>query len=98
MKGSILIVDDEFALAEIIVELLIEQGYRTRMAINGRLGLDSRLLEPADLVIVDVMMPLMGGPDMVRAMRARAELAQVPVIMTTSLEASLPADRPPLYD
>jgi CheY-like chemotaxis protein len=97
MKRSILIVDDEFALAEIVLDLLVEQGYQATMAINGRLGLEALIRQPADLVIADVMMPVMGGPEMVRAMRARPELARIPVIMMTSLEASLPTDCPPLY-
>jgi CheY-like chemotaxis protein len=97
MKRSILIVDDEFALAEIVVDLLVERGYQATMAINGRLALEALIREPADLVVADVMMPVLGGPDLVRAMRARPELARIPVIMMTSLEASLPADRPPLY-
>jgi CheY-like chemotaxis protein len=97
MKRSILIVDDEFALAEIVLDLLVEQGYQATLAINGRLGLEVLIRQPADLVIADVMMPVMGGPEMVRAMRARPELARIPVIMMTSLEASLPSDRPPLY-
>lgn len=98
MKRSILIVDDEFALAEIVVDLLVERGYQATMAINGRLALESLIRQPADLVVADVMMPMLSGPDLVRAMRTRPELARIPVIMMTSLETSLPADRPPLYE
>jgi CheY-like chemotaxis protein len=97
-RRSILIVDDEFALAEIVADLLSEQGHEVSVAINGQLGLDLLAGRPTDLVMVDVMMPVLGGPDMVRAMRARPQLARIPVIMMTSLEASLPADQPRLYD
>jgi CheY-like chemotaxis protein len=98
MKRSILIVDDEFGLAELIAELLTESGFESTIAINGRLGLDSIARRRPDLVLLDVMMPVMNGPDMARAMRANPELASIPILMITSLPAALPTDLPHLYD
>jgi DNA-binding response OmpR family regulator len=98
MKGRILIVDDEFGLAELLGELLVEEGYEASIAINGRLGLDILKAQPADLVILDVMMPVMSGPEMARAMKATSELAHIPIVMMTALPSALPADTPPLYD
>jgi DNA-binding response OmpR family regulator len=98
MKRSILIVDDEFGLAELIAELLTESGFEATIAINGRLGLDSIARQRPDLVLLDVMMPVMNGPDMARAMRANPEQASIPILMMTSLPAALPPDLPRLYD
>jgi DNA-binding response OmpR family regulator len=98
MKRSILIVDDEFGLAELIAELLTESGFESTIAINGRLGLDSIARQRPDLVLLDVMMPVMNGPDMARAMRANPEQASIPILMMTSLPAALPRDLPCLYD
>ena len=98
MKRSILIVDDEFGLAELIAELLTESGFESTIAINGRLGLDSIALKRPDLVLLDVMMPVMNGPAMARAMRANPEQATIPILMMTSLPAALPPDLPRLYD
>ncbi|MEJ7597766.1 MAG: response regulator [Kofleriaceae bacterium] len=90
MKPYVLIVDDEFGLADVMSDLLVAQGYDVEIAINGQLGLDALLKRPADLVLVDVMMPIMGGPEMVGRMRALPELATIPVIMMSGLPEAIP--------
>jgi CheY-like chemotaxis protein len=97
MKPSILIVDDEFGLADVIADILVEHGYDTEVAINGRLALEALLRRPAALVLLDVMMPVLDGPALLRTMRQDPGLAQVPVVFMTALPESLPDDRPPLY-
>jgi CheY-like chemotaxis protein len=98
MKRSILIVDDEYGLADLLAELLAENGYGADIAINGRIGLEKLGQQRADLVLLDVMMPVMGGPEMARAMRSNTDLASIHIIMMTSLASALPEDVPPLYD
>lgn len=92
MPTTVLIVDDEYGLADIMVDLLQEVGYDVELAINGKLGLDSLHARKADLVIADLMMPVMDGPEMVRRMRATAELANIPVILMTALPEGIPDD------
>jgi DNA-binding response OmpR family regulator len=92
MKRSILIVDDEFGLADVLGDILTEKGFDVRLAINGELGLAALDEHPAELVLLDAMMPIMSGPEMLRAMRARPELAGIPVILMTALPDLLPAD------
>lgn len=98
MATSILIVDDEYGLADIMVDLLGEAGHDVALAINGKLGLDSLKSRRADLVIVDLMMPVMDGPDMVRAMRAHPELKHIPVILMTALPEGIPKDPELTFD
>ena len=98
MKRRILIVDDEFGLAELLSELLSEEGFDATIAINGQIGLDSLAENPPDLVILDVMMPIMGGPEMARAMKMNPSWASIPIIMMTALPSSLPQDTPSLYE
>jgi CheY-like chemotaxis protein len=98
MKPSILIVDDEFGLAELVAELLTEEGFEAVIAINGRLGLERLGRQRASLVILDVMMPVMSGPEMARAMRSNPEFADIPIVMMTSLASLLPVDDPPIYE
>ena len=98
MKRSILIVDDEFGLADLLAELLAENGYGADIAINGRIGLQKLGQQRADLVLLDVMMPVMSGPEMARAMRSSPDFARIPILMMTSLATALPQDVPPLYD
>jgi CheY-like chemotaxis protein len=98
MKGRILIVDDEFGLAELVGDLLAEGGYETSIAINGKLGLESLGKNAVDLVISDVMMPIMDGPQMARAMKANSQFSAIPIIMMTALPNSLPTDTPQIYE
>jgi CheY-like chemotaxis protein len=98
MKRSILIVDDEFGLADLVADLLAREGYDVAIAINGRLGLQSLATRHADLVLADVMMPLMGGPEMVAVMRATPELAAIPVILMTAMPEVVPKGPDALHD
>jgi DNA-binding response OmpR family regulator len=93
MTKRILIVDDEFGIADIVAEILAEHGYTTSIAINGRLALASMAAQRPDLVLLDVMMPVLDGLGTLTAMRADAVLANVPVIMMTALPEALPKDR-----
>lgn len=82
---TVLIVDDEFGLADIAADLLRDVGYDVVIAINGKAGLASLAARPADLVIVDLMMPIMDGPAMIRHMKQDPVLAKIPVILMTAL-------------
>jgi circadian clock protein KaiC len=84
-RPYILIVDDEFGLAELIAEVLGEQGYATAIAINGELGLCLLRERRPDLVLVDLMMPVMNGSEMLRKMRGEPELSEIPVVVMTAL-------------
>jgi CheY-like chemotaxis protein len=93
MTKRILIVDDEFGIADIVAEILTEHGYATSIAINGRLALAAMAEARPDLVLLDVMMPVLDGPGALTAMRADPDLADIPVIMMTALPEALPKDR-----
>lgn len=98
MPTSVLIVDDEFGLADVIADLLKGAGYDVALAINGKLGLESLAARRADIVIVDLMMPVMDGPEMIRQMRANPELAGIPAILMTVLPEAIPTGRDALHD
>jgi CheY-like chemotaxis protein len=87
---TILVVDDELANAEVLSLILEEEGYRVFCAGNGRSGLQRATEIQPDLVILDHLMPAMDGAEMARAMRELPALAQVPILMNSSLpEAAL---------
>jgi two-component system OmpR family response regulator len=94
VKASILIVDDEFGLAELLVDILAERGYETTVAINGRQGLACLREKSIDLAIVDLMMPIMNGMELVAAMRGTTELADIPVVAMTTV----PRELGPVHD
>jgi CheY-like chemotaxis protein len=89
-QGSILIVDDEFGLAEMLRDMLRELDYDVALAINGRLALDVLRERTVDLVITDLMMPVMDGVELGTAMRSSAEHRRIPIVLMTSLPAALP--------
>jgi CheY-like chemotaxis protein len=82
---TVLVVDDEFGVAEVLQAILEDEGYRVVTAINGKQGM-MRLAESApDLVLLDFMMPIMNGAAMLAAMKSDPALASIPVVMMSSL-------------
>lgn len=81
MTQTILIVDDEKTLREMIRVYLEQEGYRVVEAGHGRDALYIARTEKPDLVILDLMMPEMGGTEF---MRAFGKEADTPVIMLTA--------------
>lgn len=84
--ARILVVDDEDVLLDMIASLLEELGYHPLKATNGRQALVRLAAEPEPpaLIITDVMMPQMGGAELVRAIRADVRLRAVPVILMSA--------------
>src|ERR1041384_1446397 len=94
---AVLIVDDEYGLAEMIAELLTMRGHKVATAINGKLALASIAQLRPDVIIVDVMMPIMSGDEMVRQLKRDPALRDIPVIMMSAAGSeALDADLPPL--
>src|SRR5919206_3818367 len=81
MAQTILLVDDEAKLRDMIRVYLEQEGYRVVEAGQGREALYVARYEKPDLIILDLMMPEMGGYDF---MRAFSKEAQTPVIMLTA--------------
>jgi DNA-binding response OmpR family regulator len=81
---SILVVDDEFDMAELLAELLATRGHRVTTAINGLLGHSFLMDNDYDLVITDFMMPIVSGIELVQSMRTNDRLAGIPVIMISA--------------
>jgi len=80
-RGKILIVDDDEALGQMLAEFLSVEGWAVIRATDGSAGLRLALDENPDAVVLDVMLPGMGGFDVLRALRPRSV---VPVIMLTA--------------
>jgi len=81
MAQTILVVDDELKLRDMLRVYLEQEGYRVVEATNGREALYVSRYEKPDLIILDLMMPEMGGYDFMRTLRKEAE---TPVIMLTA--------------
>jgi DNA-binding response OmpR family regulator len=81
MSGTILIVEDETRLAEILEDYLKREGFRTERAKDGQRGLELWRTARPDLILLDVMMPVLDGFEVARRVRAESS---VPIIMLTA--------------
>ena len=82
---EILVVEDSKTQAEQLSHTLITAGYRVRLATNGSNALDAIRERHPHLVISDVVMPIMDGYAMCRAIKDEPSLRSIPVIILTSL-------------
>jgi len=83
--GTILVVDDEPTILELLVELLHDEGYATLAARDGVAAREVLGRTVPDLVITDAMMPGLDGLRLVGWMRKQPELHQVPVIILSAV-------------
>ena len=83
-QKTVLIVEDEKNIVDILRFNLQREGYRTLEAYDGKNGLDKAVSENPDLILLDVMLPQMNGFDVCRALRAQG--SNVPVIILTARE------------
>jgi CheY-like chemotaxis protein len=96
--ATILIVDDEFGIGELLEALLEDDGHRVLTAMNGRHALERIAEAKPDLVISDLMMPVMDGAALLTAMRENAELRSTPFALMCALPETSIADRVSGYD
>jgi CheY-like chemotaxis protein len=83
---TVLVVDDEPLIAMALEAALEDAGYGVATAANGRQGLERLAEAPRpDLVLLDMMMPVMNGPAMLAAVAADPDLAGIPVVVLSSL-------------
>ena len=86
MSKTILIVDDEPDLCEILSYNLHNAGYETIVAHSGVEAL-KKDFDQIDLVLLDVMMPVMSGVEVARRIRIREDARAVPIIFLTALDS-----------
>ena len=83
-KKTILIVEDERAIVDIIKFNLMREGYDTLEALDGETGLELARTKDPDLILLDVMLPKMNGFEICTALRDGG--SAVPIIMLTARE------------
>ncbi len=85
LRGRVLVVDDEPPVQEILRRFLSKAGYNILLASNG--GAALQLVHsgpPPDLIVLDLMMPVMSGFEVLSALRANKDWANIPVIVLTA--------------
>ncbi|PVX85712.1 response regulator transcription factor [Paraburkholderia unamae] len=87
---SILLVDDQPELLDAYCLMFTAEGYGVCGSHNGVEALEQALRQPPDLIITDWMMPLMGGGELCRQIRAHPALAHIPILVLTAMPPSPP--------
>lgn len=91
MKATILLIEDNAQNRYLTTFLLERQGFFVISASDGPSGIDKARTQQADLVLLDIQLPLMDGYEVARALRSMDQLADTPIIAVTSY--AMPGDR-----
>ena len=91
--GSVLVVDDNEMNRDMLVRRLQPLGYQVSVARDGGEALDILMQQPFDLVLLDIMMPVKDGFEVLQEMKDHNELSMIPVIMITALDDTSSAAR-----
>lgn len=83
-KTKVLVVEDDQAISEILVYNLEKAGFDVFKSSDGRDGLNQAQLRLPDLILLDVMLPVMDGTEVCRRLRAQPETATATIIMLTA--------------
>ena len=81
MTVRILVIEDDPTVAEVVERYLAREGFRVEIESDGRTGLRRALVDPPELVVLDLMLPSLSGLEVFRELRRRAP---VPVVMLTA--------------
>jgi len=81
---TILIIEDETDLAELIAFNMEKEGYRALIAPDGPSGLDAARQNSPDLILLDLMLPGMSGMEICKVLKSREKTARIPIIMLTA--------------
>ena len=84
MGGRILLIEDEGNIREAIGFILSRAGWEVQGHGNGATAIEAVTRTKPDMVILDIMLPGLSGFEILRALRAGAETAQLPVLMLTA--------------
>jgi DNA-binding response OmpR family regulator len=83
-KAQILIIEDDRSLADVLDYNLRQDGYQTSVAYDGQDGLQQAKLRSPDLIVLDLMLPMVDGLEICRRLRADAVTRNILVLMLTA--------------
>ena len=90
---TVLIVEDEPAIREVVADLLQDEGYAVRQASDGLQAIDQLEVDNVDLVLSDVRMPRLDGPSLARRLPGRGRAVPVVPMSAVDVEVDLPGMR-----
>jgi CheY-like chemotaxis protein len=80
----VLIVEDEKPIRELLDNFLSDEGFDTLLAENGQRGIELARAEQPDLVLMDLMLPLLDGFAAMRALKEDPETRKIPVVVMSA--------------
>jgi CheY-like chemotaxis protein len=84
-RRTVLIIDDEESVREVLSRFLTKAGYEVKVAANGQEALQMvHSQAPPDLIVLDLMMPVMSGFEVLSALRVNSEWRRIPVVVLTA--------------
>ncbi len=98
MEGRILVVEDDPSVRGLLQTLLTGEGYDVTTASDGLAGLVKASAAPPSCILLDLMMPDLGGVRVLEELRSDPQLAAVPVVVVTGKLDAVPALRDLLGD
>jgi two-component system, OmpR family, alkaline phosphatase synthesis response regulator PhoP len=84
-KKKILLVDDDPDFVEAVKVIVESGGYQVRVAYDGQEGLEAVAEEKPDLIVLDVMMPVMNGHAACAKLKGDPSTASIPIILLTAV-------------
>ncbi len=84
-KKKILLVDDDPDFVQAVQVIVESGGYDVRVAYDGKEGLEAVAEEKPDLIVLDVMMPVMNGHEACGQLKNDPETAKIPIILLTAV-------------
>jgi len=93
MAKKILIVEDEEIMINLLQRKLAKEGFEILIARDGEEGLKAMREKPPDIVLLDIIMPKMGGFEVMEEMQKDKELKKIPVIVISNSGQPVELDR-----
>jgi two-component system, OmpR family, alkaline phosphatase synthesis response regulator PhoP len=86
-KGTVLVIDDEGDLIELVRYNLEKEGFLVKSALDGESGLLAAVRDNPDIILVDLMLPGIDGLEVCQRLRSEPRTARIPIIMLTAKSA-----------
>ncbi len=96
--STVLVVDDEYVISDILELALEDAGYQVEKASNGARALEMLEKTRVELLITDYMMPVMNGEELARNLRADPQFKALPIILMSGAQVSIGRENPGLFD
>ena len=85
---TLLVIEDEIALRTILVDKLTQVGYKTLQAENGKVGLLLAIEKQPDLILLDLLMPVMSGVETITKIRSHPQGKDLKIMVITNMSSA----------